>query len=211
MAAVFYNNNNNDDEDDSCERVANGGHGSGGGSSSGDDGGSSSDGDKYEGEVVSSIKVSLKISPQHVEVNLSEVKGYEKHVIVELMQETINRLAKKALQCNKDNCRVIILYEADKLSADALLYIKWQLGRHKGCSKVFFCCSDASKLQPIMSLCTVVKLLPPSNEEIVKVLEFIAKQEGIELPHQLADKIAINAKNNLRQAIRSLEATWQAK
>ncbi|GMP54168.1 hypothetical protein CsSME_00019418 [Camellia sinensis var. sinensis] len=163
-----------------------------------------------KGEVVSSIKVSLKISPQHVEVNLSEVKGYEKHVIVELMQETINRLAKKALQCNKDNCRVIILYEADKLSADALLYIKWQLGRHKGCSKVFFCCSDASKLQPIMSLCTVVKLLPPSNEEIVKVLEFIAKQEGIELPHQLADKIAINAKNNLRQAIRSLEATWQA-
>ncbi|XP_028083303.1 replication factor C subunit 3-like [Camellia sinensis] len=163
-----------------------------------------------KGEVVSSIKVSVKISPQHVEVNLSEVKGYEKHVIVELMQETINRLAKKALQCNKDNCRVIILYEADKLSADALLYIKWQLGRHKGCSKVFFCCSDASKLQPIMSLCTVVKLLPPSNEEIVKVLEFIAKQEGIELPHQLADKIAINAKNNLRQAIRSLEATWQA-
>ncbi|KAF5950240.1 hypothetical protein HYC85_012233 [Camellia sinensis] len=163
-----------------------------------------------KGEVVSSIKVSVKISPQHVEVNLSEVKGYEKHVIVELMQETINRLAKKALQCNKDNCRVIILYEADKLSADALLYIKWQLGKHKGCSKVFFCCSDASKLQPIMSLCTVVKLLPPSNEEIVEVLEFIAKQEGIELPHQLADKIAINAKNNLRQAIRSLEATWQA-
>ncbi|KAL7218982.1 hypothetical protein ACSBR2_012114 [Camellia fascicularis] len=166
--------------------------------------------DKVQGEVVSSIKVSVKISPQHVEVNLSEVKGYEKHVIVELMQETINRLAKKALQCNKDNCRVIILYEADKLSADALLYIKWQLGRHKGCSKVFFCCSDASKLQPIMSVCTVVKLLPPSNEEIVEVLEFIAKQEGIELPHQLADKIAINAKNNLRQAIRSFESTWQA-
>ncbi|GFZ02707.1 hypothetical protein Acr_15g0013150 [Actinidia rufa] len=105
---------------------------------------------------------------------------------------------------------VIILNEADKLSADALVYIKWQLERQRGCSKVFFCCTDASKLQPIIPLCTIVKLLPPSNEEIVEVLEFIAKQEEIELPHQLAEKIANNSKNNLRQAIRSFEATWQA-
>ncbi|XP_052192541.1 uncharacterized protein LOC127801425 isoform X2 [Diospyros lotus] len=163
-----------------------------------------------KGEAVASIKVSVKISMQHVEVSLSEVKGYEKHVIVELIQETIDRISKKAIHCNQDTCRVIILYEADKLSADALQYIKWQLERHSECTKVFFCCSDASKLQPIMSLCHVVKLLPPSNEEIVEVLEFIAKQEGIYLSNQLAERIANNSKNNLRQAIRSFEATWQA-
>ncbi|GFY92095.1 plant invertase/pectin methylesterase inhibitor superfamily protein [Actinidia rufa] len=163
-----------------------------------------------KGEAVGSIKVTVKTSLQHVEVNLSEVKGYEKHVIVELIQETINRLGKKTLHCNKDNCQVIILNKADKLSADVLVYIKWQLERHRGCSKVFFCCIDASKLQPIIPLCTIVKLLPPSNEEIAEVLEFIAKQEEIELPHQLAKKIANNSKNNLRQAIRSFEATWKA-
>ncbi|XP_057497798.1 uncharacterized protein LOC130782494 [Actinidia eriantha] len=163
-----------------------------------------------KGEAVGSIKVTVKTSLQHVEVNLSEVKGYEKHVIVELIQETINRLGKKTLHCNKDNCQVIILNKADKLSADVLVYIKWQLERHRGCNKVFFCCIDASKLQPIIPLCTIVQLLPPSNEEIAGVLEFIAKKEEIELPHQLAVKIANNSKNNLRQAIRSFEATWQA-
>ncbi|KAM7474195.1 hypothetical protein LguiB_021438 [Lonicera macranthoides] len=36
-----------------------------------------------KGEAVSSIQVNVKESSQHVEANLSELKGYEKHVIVE--------------------------------------------------------------------------------------------------------------------------------
>lgn len=43
------------------------------------------------------------------------------------------------------------------------------------------------------------------------MLEYIADQEGIELPRHLAERVAENSKQNLRQAIRSLEASWQAK
>ncbi|XP_061999841.1 replication factor C subunit 3-like isoform X1 [Rosa rugosa] len=163
-----------------------------------------------KGEVVGSINVQVKQSPQHVEVNLSELKGYEKHVIVELMKETQYNISNKsALPCSLDNCRALILYEADKLSTDALLYIKWLLERYKGCNKVFFCCSDVAKLQAIKTICTVVELLPPSKNEIVEVLKFIAKKEGIDLPHQLAERFAENSKNSLRLAIRSFEATWK--
>jgi replication factor C subunit 3/5 len=161
-----------------------------------------------KGEVIGQIEVNVKESPQHVEVNLSELKGYEKHVILELIKENPNWMSDKDLPCTLGSCRAIILYEADKLSMDAILYIKWLLERYKACNKIFFCCSDVSKLQAIKTLCTVVHLLPPSMDEIVEVLEFIAKQEGIELPHNLAEKIAANSKSNLRQAIRSFEATW---
>ncbi|XP_050156560.1 replication factor C subunit 3-like [Malus sylvestris] len=162
-----------------------------------------------KGEMVGSIEVHVKQSPQHVEVNLSELKGYEKHVIVELMRETQDNMLNKSLPCSLDNCRAIILHEADKLSTDALLYIKWLLERYKGCNKVFFCCSDISKLQAIKSLCTIVELLPPSKNEIVEVLKFISKKEGIDLPHELAERFAQNSNNSLRQAIRSFEATWK--
>ncbi|KAL9156184.1 hypothetical protein ABFS82_09G057300 [Erythranthe guttata] len=162
-----------------------------------------------KGEAVGSIFVNLLVSPQHVEVNLSELKGYEKHIIVELIKEKNNIPSDTTtLNCNGDNCKAIILHEAEKLSTDALSYIKWMLERFKGCNKVFFCCSDAKKLQPIVPLCTYVQLLEPSVEEILEVLAFIAKREGIQLPQPLAYKIAINSKNNLRQAIRSFEATW---
>ncbi|KAL2536695.1 replication factor C subunit 3-like [Forsythia ovata] len=164
-----------------------------------------------QGEGVGSVLVNLMVSQQHIEVNLSELKGYEKHILVELIKERSTKLSNKALQRNHEDCKAIILYEADKISTDTLTYIKWILERFKGCNKVFFCCSDISKLEPVKSLCTVVQLLPPSTEEIVEVLEFIAKQEGIHLPHQLAVKFANKSNNNLRQAIRSFEATWHFK
>ncbi|KAM0002156.1 hypothetical protein Hdeb2414_s0339g00871931 [Helianthus debilis subsp. tardiflorus] len=47
--------------------------------------------------------------------------------------------------------------------------------------------------------------------QIVEVLELIARKEKIELPRQLAERIAINSKKNLRQAIRSFEASWHHK
>ncbi|KAL5799117.1 hypothetical protein ACOSQ2_003937 [Xanthoceras sorbifolium] len=166
---------------------------------------------ELKGEMIGSIKVNVKESTHHIEVNVSDLKGYEKHVIIELMKETKSKVSKKASESNTDhdNCSGIIVCEADKLSTDALLYVRWILEKYKGLNKVFFCCSDVSKLQPIKSLCTVVQLFPPSKEEIVEVVEFIAKQQGIELPNNLAEKIADNSKNNLRQAIRSFEASWQ--
>ena len=60
----------------------------------------------------------------------------------------------------------IIFYGVDKLSTDAILYIKWLLERYKVYNKIFFCCSDVSKLQAIKNLCTVVQLLPPSRTEV---------------------------------------------
>ncbi|KAL0379983.1 UNVERIFIED_CONTAM: hypothetical protein Sangu_0062600 [Sesamum angustifolium] len=117
------------------------------------------------GEALGSIHVNLKVSKQHVEVNLSELKGYEKHVIVELIKEK-NQTSDTTLECNEENCKAIVLHEADKLSTDALSYIKWMLEKFKGCNKVFFCCSDAKKLQEIKPLCTYVQLLEPSIEEV---------------------------------------------
>ncbi|XP_051123886.1 uncharacterized protein LOC127246494 isoform X2 [Andrographis paniculata] len=160
-----------------------------------------------KGEAVPSIQVNLTASPHHVEVNLSELKGYEKHVIVELIKG--KPLMSDATMCATEaKCKAIILHEADKLSIDALSYIRWMLGKFEGCNKVFFCCSDAKKLQVIKPICTSVQLLEPSVTEILEVLTKIAKEENIELPQVLANKIANSSKNNLRQAIRSFEATW---
>ncbi|KAF9626371.1 hypothetical protein IFM89_032787, partial [Coptis chinensis] len=163
----------------------------------------------WQGEALPSIKVNMQISSHHVEINSSELGGYEKQVIMELIKEKHSMAIDQGMQCDHSNCHAIIVHEADRLSTDAQLYIRWLMERNKGCNKIFFCCHDASKLQTIKPLCKVVKLLPPSNMEIADVLEFIAEQEGLQLPRQLAERIAENSKHNLRQAIRSFEASWQ--
>lgn len=59
-----------------------------------------------QGEAVSSIFVNLMVSARHIEVNLSELKGYEKHIIVELIKEK-SRESDNAFQCNEENCKGI--------------------------------------------------------------------------------------------------------
>ncbi|KAK1414216.1 hypothetical protein QVD17_29958 [Tagetes erecta] len=151
-----------------------------------------------KGEKVSSnIIVNVKESSQHIEVNLSELKGYEKHVIVELINLIISSSA-----------AAVILHEADSLSTDAWVDIRCVIAHYRGRLNVFFCCQDASKLQHLMNICKLIQILPPSNKEIVEVMELIARNEKIDLPRQLAERIATSSKNNLRQAIRSFEANW---
>lgn len=55
---------------------------------------------------MSSITVNIKQSPQHVEVDLSELRGYEKHIIVELIKE--RHKSTKGLQSNHAECRGIV-------------------------------------------------------------------------------------------------------
>ncbi|XP_077235100.1 replication factor C subunit 3-like [Tasmannia lanceolata] len=160
---------------------------------------------QLKGEVEPHINVNLRVSSKHVEANLSEMHGYERQIIVQLIKETQDT----DRHCDHTNCRVIVLYRADKLSTDAQHYLRWVLERYRSCNKIIFCCSDVFKLQTIRNLCMPIQLQPPSNNEIVEVLQYIAKQEGIELPHHLAVRIAENSKQNLRQAIRSFEASWQ--
>uniref|UniRef100_R7VYQ8 Replication factor C C-terminal domain-containing protein n=1 Tax=Aegilops tauschii TaxID=37682 RepID=R7VYQ8_AEGTA len=137
---------------------------------------------ELKGEIARHIDVKIKISGHHVEVNLADLHGYENHVITTLLNESI--LPPHSI-CDHTNC--------------------------KGCNKIIFCCSDSSNLEAVKHLCKVVTLQPPSFEEMIKVLEFIAMKEGIDLPRGISSRIAVSASNNLRQAIRSFEATWRAK
>ncbi|KAG0550122.1 hypothetical protein BDA96_01G312300 [Sorghum bicolor] len=162
---------------------------------------------ELKGEVRKHIDVRVKTSEHHVEVSLADLHGYEKYVITTLLSESI-RSPNSA--CDHTSCRVIVIHDADKLSFDLQHYIGWFLGRYAGCNKIIFCCSDASNLEAIKHLCKVVTLQPPSFDEIIKVLEYIATQESIDLPRDLARRITVGASNNLRQAIRSFEATWKA-
>nr|KYP53572.1 Replication factor C subunit 3 [Cajanus cajan] len=57
----------------------------------------------------------------------------------------------------------------------------------------------------------VVVFLILTDQSLVEILEYIGKEEGIKLSRDLVHKIILRSKNNLRQAIRSLEASCRNK
>lgn len=60
--------------------------------------------------MVSDIQVRVKKSVHHVEVNLSETKGYEKHVIVDLFKETYGQVINNSQPCCPENCKGTYTY-----------------------------------------------------------------------------------------------------
>lgn len=56
--------------------------------------------------MVDNLKVRIKKSLSHIELNLSETKGYEKHVVVDLFKETYgSKTINNSLPCRPENCQ----------------------------------------------------------------------------------------------------------
>ncbi|CAN0906738.1 Probable auxin efflux carrier component 1c [Linum grandiflorum] len=227
---------------------------------------------KLQGESIGSIRVRVKASRQHVEVNVSDMKGYEKHIMVELIKNSHQRASSQSSHsspCKQDACRELPTSNKNKMitgtdfyhvmTAMVPLYVAmflaygsakwWKIFTPDQCSGInrfvalfavpllsfhfissndpyamnfrFIAVDSLQKLIILAALAvwanlsrrgtlewaiTLFSLSTLPNTLIVEVLELIAKQEGIELCHELASRIATNSKNNLRQAIRSLEA-----
>ncbi|RVX14514.1 Replication factor C subunit 3 [Vitis vinifera] len=147
-----------------------------------------------------------------IEVNLSELQELDAaHVVMELIKESSAiALNQKQSQCdNTSSNRAIILCGAENCLRviNSLSETIYRL--IEAISRSTSCYSGTSMLQHLKSLCTVIQIPTPSKEEIVEVLEFIAKHEAIELPPRLAENMAEKAKHSVRQAIRSFEATWK--
>ncbi|QHN92737.1 Replication factor C subunit [Arachis hypogaea] len=58
-----------------------------------------------KGEMVDKLQVQIKKSLHHVEINVSQTKGYEKHVIVDLFNGTYAKTINNSLPCSPDNCQ----------------------------------------------------------------------------------------------------------
>ncbi|KAK8626290.1 hypothetical protein V6N13_133941 [Hibiscus sabdariffa] len=162
--------------------------------------------------VTVTIEIRVQVSAKHIEVNLceSDMKGYATEVALLLIKETRKALKMQLyLQNNHVYAKAIVFHQAEKISKNAHPQIQSVL-ENWGQLNVIFCCSGVDKLQVLKPNCRVIHLPPPPNIEIVGVLNFIAKQEGIELSQQLAKTMAENSTHCLRQAIRSFEATWLA-
>ncbi|KAL4332213.1 hypothetical protein GQ457_07G011720 [Hibiscus cannabinus] len=162
--------------------------------------------------VTVTIEIRVQVSAKHIEVNLceSDMKGYATEVALLLIKETHKALKMQLyLQNNHVYAKAIVFHQAEKISKNAHPQIQSIL-ENWGQLNVIFCCSGVDKLQVLKPNCRVIHLPPPPNMEIVGVLNFIAKQEGIELSQQLAKTMAENSTHCLRQAIRSFEATWLA-
>ncbi|CAG2190862.1 replication factor C subunit 3-like [Mytilus galloprovincialis] len=151
------------------------------------------------------IEISTISSNYHIEVNPSDVGNQDRVVIQELIK-TVAQVNQLETSTQKD-FKVVILTEVDRLTKDAQHALRRTMEKYMSTCRLILCCNSTSKVIPaIRSRCLGVRVPAPSIEEICQVLQNICKKESLNLPSELARRIAEKSNRNLRRAVLMCEA-----
>jgi len=142
-------------------------------------------------------------SNYHIEMNPSDAGFYDRVIV----QEVIKEIAQSHPIDTHRTFKVVVLNEVDKLSKDAQHALRRTMEKYMATCRLILCCSSTSKvIEPVRSRCLVIRVPAPSIQEIVQVLQSVARKEKLSLPSELASKIALLSERNLRKAVLMLEA-----
>ncbi|KAH6774738.1 ATPase family associated protein [Perilla frutescens var. frutescens] len=146
------------------------------------------------------IELTTASSAHHVEMNPSDAGFQDRYVV----QEIIKEMAKNPPidTKGKKGFKVLVLNEVDKLSREAQHSLRRTMEKYSSPCRLILCSNSSSKVtEAIRSRCLNMRINAPTEGEIVKVLEFIGKKEGLQLPPGFADRIAQQSNRSLRRAI----------
>lgn len=150
------------------------------------------------------VELTTLSSTYHVELNPSEAGFQDRYVV----QEIIKEMAKNRPidTKGKKSFKVLVLNEVDKLSREAQHSLRRTMEKYSSSCRLILCCNSSSKVtEAVRSRCLNMRINSPTEGEIVKVLEFIGKKEGLQLLPGFADRIAQQSNRSLRRAILSFE------
>ncbi|XP_020096653.1 replication factor C subunit 5 [Ananas comosus] len=146
------------------------------------------------------LELKMLSSTHHVEMNPSDAGFQDRYVV----QEIIKEMAKNRPidTKGKKGFKVLVLNEVDKLSREAQHSLRRTMEKYSASCRLILCCNSSSKVtEAVRSRCLNVRVNAPTEEEIVKVLEFIGKKENLTLPAGFAARIAAQSNRNLRRAV----------
>ncbi|KIJ94230.1 hypothetical protein K443DRAFT_683965 [Laccaria amethystina LaAM-08-1] len=151
------------------------------------------------------LEINIVQSNFHIEITPSEAGNYDRLVIQELLKE-IAQTQQVDLNA-KQRFKVVIINEADSLSRDAQAALRRTMEKYMSNMRIILCANSTSKLiAPIKSRCLLMRVPAPSPEEMLNVLELVARRAGFDLPPEAGMKIVDDCGGNMRKAILVLEA-----
>lgn len=123
----------------------------------------------------------------------------------------ITNYAKKVIGTSDPNYpsppyKIIILDEADAMTQDAQLALRIPIEKYARTTRFCFICNYVNKIiEPIASRCLKLRFKPIDEEHVSERLQFIAKNEMIEVDEDITRLIAKLRYGDIRMSIQTLQ------
>ena len=134
-----------------------------------------------------------------IELNASDDRG------IDVVRGKIKEFARTA-PIEGAEFKIIFLDESDALTNDAQGALRRTMEKYSKTCRFILSCNYSSKIiDPIQSRCAVFRFRPVSNDEIVKVVERIVSNEGIQMGEGAVDSLVYIARGDVRRAVNTLQ------
>ncbi|GMH29095.1 hypothetical protein Nepgr_030938 [Nepenthes gracilis] len=146
------------------------------------------------------VELTTLSSTHHVELNPSDAGFQDRYVVQEIIKEMARN--RPIDMKGRKGFKVLVLNEVDKLSKEAQHSLRRTMEKYSASCRLILCSNSSSKVtDAVRSRCLNVRINAPTEEQIAKVLEFIAKKEGLQVPPGFYDRVAAKSNRSLRRAI----------
>jgi replication factor C subunit 2/4 len=137
-----------------------------------------------------------------LELNASDDRG------IDVVRQSIKMFAQKKVSLPAGRHKIVILDEADSMTIGAQQALRRTMELYAETTRFALACNFSSKIiEPIQSRCTILRFIPPSQEQILRrVLEICALEDISYTPDGL-EALLFSSQSDMRQIINNLQST----
>ena len=168
---------------------------------------------KYKGNK--KYEYMIRSSNYHIELDLSIYRTNDFYVLVDFL-----KMIESTKNIYTNSYRIVVVYKAHLLSKKAQLYLRRTIETNMENIRFIFVANTICGIQkPLLSRCALVKVSPPTIQQVNKIMENIIINESLTLPKtkKTRDKILTKIIDetrtngiliNLREAIRMMQMSF---
>lgn len=137
-----------------------------------------------------------------LELNASDERG------IDVVRSQIKMFATKKVALPPACHKLVILDEADSMTAGAQQALRRIMEVHAGTTRFALACNNSSKIiEPIQSRCAILRYGRLSGEQILARLLHVCAAEGVRSTPEGLEALLFTADGDMRQALNNLQST----
>ncbi|CAM9340515.1 unnamed protein product [Chrysoparadoxa australica] len=138
-----------------------------------------------------------------LELNASDARG------IDVVRNKIKMLALHPVTLPPGQHKIIILDEADSMTAGAQQALRRTMEIYSGTTRFAMACNNSNKIiEPIQSRCAVLRFTRLSDVEILKRLQEVCTAEKVGWDDKGLEAIIFTAEGDMRNALNNLQSTF---